>query len=76
VIRTARALLSTEITKLKHTSTLWSSLVFPAFVLMVALINLLGDYAHWIPRSPRPLLEEWNMALRPVWTVWRRYYHY
>jgi ABC-2 type transport system permease protein len=70
VIATARALLSTEITKLKHTSTLWLSLIFPAFVLLVALINLLGDYAHWTPRPPRPLMDEWNAALRPLWMIW------
>jgi hypothetical protein len=70
VIKTTLAILSTEITKLKHSSTLWSSLIFPAFVLMVALMNLLGDYAHWIPRPPRPPLDEWNTALRPLWTIW------
>ena len=70
MIKTTGAMLSTEITKLKHTSTLWLSLIVPAFAIMVALMNLLGDYAHWTPRPPRPPLDEWNTALRSLWTIW------
>jgi lantibiotic transport system permease protein len=70
VIGTTRALLSTEITKLRHTSTLWLSILIPAFVLVVALIALLGEYPQWTPRPPRPLVDEWNTALRPLWTIW------
>ena len=70
MIGITRALLSTEITKLKHTSTLWSSLIFPALILMLPMINLIGEYTVWTPRSPRPLLDEWNTAIRPWWTIW------
>jgi ABC-2 type transport system permease protein len=70
VIETAGALLSTEITKLKRTSTLWLSVLFPAVILALAFLNLLGDYAHWLPRPPRPPLDEWTTALRPIWAIW------
>jgi hypothetical protein len=68
-METIRALWSTEITKLKHTSTLWLSVIFPVVVLL-ELIGLLEAHYHSMPRPPRPLTDEWDIALRPLWTIW------
>jgi hypothetical protein len=64
------ALLSTEFAKLKHTATLWLSILFPALLFVIALISLLDEYYQGRPRAVRPLAVEWNAALRPLWTIW------
>jgi ABC-2 type transport system permease protein len=65
-----RALWSTEITKLKRSSTVWFSVIFPVLILSLALISLLGEYAHWVPRPPRPAEAEWESILKPWWALW------
>jgi len=70
VIEMMRALLSTEITKLKHTSTLWLSVIFPAIVLILQFIALLDQYSRGIPGPFRPLTSEWGIGLRQPWMVW------
>jgi lantibiotic transport system permease protein len=67
-MRTARALIGTELMKLRHTSTLWLSALFPVFLLLLAAVVLLDEYAHWRPRPPRP--HEWEMATRQWWMLW------
>lgn len=70
MIQTSGALLSTEITKLKHTSTLWVSILVPISVLAMALLELLATYSHWGSRAPRAPADEWNMVLTPWWMIW------
>jgi hypothetical protein len=70
VMELMRALLSTEITKLKHTSTLWLSVIFPTIVLILQFIALLDQYSRGIPLPARLVAAEWEIGLRQPWMVW------
>jgi hypothetical protein len=73
MMRTIRALLSTETTKLKHTATLRLSVIAPAVVLVLVVSVLLKQYFHnfhsrsWMPRPPA---DEWNRFLQGLWAPW------
>lgn len=70
-MRTMRALLSTEATKLKKTATLWLSLIVPAMLLLLLFIGLVDDYfRHPIRRMPASAEAEWISVLARPWMLW------
>jgi len=70
-MRTIRALLSTEATKLKHTATLWLSAIVPVTMLTLLFIGLLNEYfQHRGLGMQQSALELWNNTLRGPWTMW------
>ena len=70
-MRTMRALLSTEATKLKHTATLWLSPIVPVTMLVLLFIGLLNQYFQQHgPGIPPSTQDMWNNILRGPWTLW------
>ena len=70
MMHAVRALWSTELKKLRGTAVVWMTIAFPLLLLLLELIGLLESYYQSLPRMPTTPLDEWHLALRPLWTIW------